>query len=110
MHGTSLGLSNFLVSTDCNSNKKKDTCIGYDWLKGWIDKVMDKGAQHLFVALDACQAGLGLWSKSGATTALGTLPTARAPTGRVISPDTTGKIRPAVKYELQARFVTRGSS
>jgi uncharacterized caspase-like protein len=69
-HGTSLGLSNFLVSTNCDSSKKKDTCIGYDWLKGWIDRVMDKGAQHLFVALDACQAGLGLWSKSGATTPL----------------------------------------
>jgi hypothetical protein len=33
----------------------------------------EKGVQHLLVVLDACQAGLGLYSKSGARTPLETL-------------------------------------
>src|SRR5262249_40095445 len=69
-HGTSKGLSNFLVTTDCNSQRKEETCISYDWLKQWIDKIMAKGAQHLLVVLDACQAGLGLYSKSDTKTPL----------------------------------------
>ncbi|MCA9498570.1 MAG: caspase family protein [Nitrospira sp.] len=70
-HGTSLGASNFLVSTDCNSARKNETCIGYDWVKSWIDSLMvKKGVKHLLVVLDACHAGLGLYSKSSRPTPL----------------------------------------
>jgi glycosylphosphatidylinositol transamidase (GPIT) subunit GPI8 len=44
---------------------KGDSCISYEWLRKWIDDLMiKKGVRHLLVILDACQAGLGLYSKS----------------------------------------------
>lgn len=70
-HGTSLGLLNFIVPTDGNSMKKEDTCISYEWLKKWTDDLMTKkGVKHLLIILDACQAGLGLYSKSDTYTPL----------------------------------------
>jgi hypothetical protein len=69
-HGSYRGLSNFLVTTDCDPAKPEESCVTYDWLKKWIDTVVEKGAQHALLVLDACQAGLGLYSKSEARTPL----------------------------------------
>lgn len=70
-HGTSQGLLNFIVPTDANSKMKGSTCISYEWLKKWTDDLMiKKGVKHLLIILDACQAGLGLYSKSDTYTPL----------------------------------------
>jgi hypothetical protein len=75
-HGTSEGLSSFIVTTDCDSRRKTKTCITYDALRAWGDRaVAEKRAQHVLIVLDACQAGLGLYSKSGAHTPLSALAT-----------------------------------
>jgi hypothetical protein len=70
-HGTSEGLLNFIVPTDANSKMRQSTCVSYEWLKKWTDDLMTKkGVKHLLIILDACQAGLGLYSKSDTYTPL----------------------------------------
>jgi len=68
-HGTSYGAMNYLAPSDCDTKRKVDTCLSYDDLKSWIDRLMtEKEVRHLLVVLDACQAGLGLYSKSSNVT------------------------------------------
>ena len=64
-HGTSIGEAGFLVPSNGQSNNKVNTCISYDYISKWIDKLIyEKDIKHLLIILDACQAGLGVFSKS----------------------------------------------
>jgi glycosylphosphatidylinositol transamidase (GPIT) subunit GPI8 len=69
-HGGARGLINFLAPSDCNP-QTGENCIDYEELQGWINRLTEeRRVKHLLVILDACQAGLGLYSKSSTTRSL----------------------------------------
>lgn len=69
-HGGAEGLKNFLAPSDCNS-QTVEHCIPYEMLQQWINQLSEeKKVKHLLVIVDACQAGLGLYSKSSSTSSL----------------------------------------
>lgn len=64
-HGTSIGEAGFLVPSDGVSSNKVQTCISFEYLTDWINKLItQKKIKHLLIILDSCQAGLGVYSKS----------------------------------------------
>jgi hypothetical protein len=64
-HGTSVGEAGFLVPSDGSNSSKTSTCISFDFLSKKIDNLLtEKGVRHFLIIIDACQAGLGVYSKS----------------------------------------------
>jgi hypothetical protein len=60
-HGTATGEYGYLASSDCKTNDKEQTCIGFQYLSAWVEKVMtERKAKHLLVVLDSCPA----WASS----------------------------------------------
>jgi hypothetical protein len=69
-HGTMLGDSAFLVSSDCKSVDKVATCISLEFLNDWVKKMLERRVRHVLIILDSCHAGLGVMSKAGTSAAV----------------------------------------
>ncbi|MFX0196683.1 MAG: triple tyrosine motif-containing protein [Candidatus Hodarchaeota archaeon] len=64
-HGAQEGEIGFLVPYNARSRDKGNTCISYEYLKGWIKRMMtEKEVKAVLIVLDSCHSGLGLYSKS----------------------------------------------